>query len=70
MDEKKLIKCPVCNGMISKRAKTCPHCGEPKPNELEWYVYVIAYGGILIFFGSCAWFLGQLIEWVRDILDF
>ena len=35
-----LIKCPDCNSLISKKAKTCPHCGHPfekpsKPAERE-----------------------------------
>ena len=33
MDEQKLGKCSACSGTISKQAETCPHCGQPKPNN-------------------------------------
>lgn len=26
-----LVACPVCEKQISKRAHTCPGCGEPDP---------------------------------------
>ncbi len=26
-----LVSCPVCEKQISKRAHTCPGCGEPDP---------------------------------------
>ena len=28
-----LLKCPDCGNMISKLAKTCPHCGRPIVEE-------------------------------------
>lgn len=26
-----LVECPVCKNKVSKRAVTCPNCGEPDP---------------------------------------
>ena len=26
-----LSQCYLCNGSVSKKAKTCPHCGQAKP---------------------------------------
>lgn len=48
----KLIKCSGCGAEISKKAKTCPHCGEPAPKEtslLTWLVLILFVIGI---FGS------------------
>ncbi|MDP2556957.1 hypothetical protein Q8W15_05590 [Photobacterium damselae subsp. piscicida] len=28
---KKLTQCPACEGMVSRKAHFCPHCGEPNP---------------------------------------
>ena len=40
----KLIKCAGCGAEISKKAKTCPHCGEPVPKEtslMTWLVLIL-----------------------------
>ena len=29
----KLIVCKACGREVSRKAKKCPHCGEPTPNE-------------------------------------
>jgi len=37
----KLIKCASCGAEISKKAKICPHCGEPAPKKtslITWFV--------------------------------
>jgi len=37
----KLIKCTACGAEISKKAKTCPHCGEPVPKKtslITWFI--------------------------------
>lgn len=26
-------KCPDCGGVVSTKAKACPHCGRPSPSE-------------------------------------
>ncbi len=26
-----LFNCPICNGVVSQEAATCPHCGHPNP---------------------------------------
>lgn len=26
---RKMIKCPACDMIVSSRAASCPHCGEP-----------------------------------------
>jgi hypothetical protein len=46
----KLIKCAGCGAEISKKAKTCPHCGEPisKPTSLfTWLLLVLIVVGII-----------------------
>lgn len=30
-----LVACYVCGGNVSKRAVTCPHCGQSKPVKIE-----------------------------------
>lgn len=35
-----LIECPDCNGVVSKRAAFCPHCGRPGENRLALSVAV------------------------------
>ena len=48
----KLIKCTGCGEKISKNAKSCPHCGEPKAKStslLTWLVLILFIIGI---FGS------------------
>ena len=48
----KLIKCAGCGEEISKNAKSCPHCGEPKAKPtslLTWLVLILFIIGI---FGS------------------
>jgi hypothetical protein len=33
--ESRVGNCTDCGGLVSKRANTCPHCGNPKPFEAE-----------------------------------
>lgn len=45
----KLIKCSGCGAEISKKAKACPHCGEPAPKKtslLTWLVLILFIFGI------------------------
>lgn len=45
----KLIKCSGCGVEISKKAKACPHCGEPAPKKtslLTWLVLILFIFGI------------------------
>ncbi|WP_256384239.1 zinc ribbon domain-containing protein [Photobacterium toruni] len=30
---KRLTDCPACDGIVSRRAHFCPHCGEPDPSR-------------------------------------
>ncbi|WP_223295683.1 hypothetical protein [Photobacterium leiognathi] len=30
---KRLTDCPACEGVVSRRAHFCPHCGEPDPSR-------------------------------------
>lgn len=40
-----MIKCPECNGDVSDKAVTCPHCGYPiKTTETNQYEYVLEKG--------------------------
>lgn len=48
----KLIKCAGCGAEISKKAKTCPHCGEPTPKPTSlftWLVLILFILGIIGF---------------------
>lgn len=40
----KLLKCTACDSQISKKAKTCPHCGHPvrRTTLFTWIVTVVA----------------------------
>ncbi len=47
----KLIKCAGCGVDISKKAKACPHCGEPAPKQtslLTWLVLILIILGMII----------------------
>jgi biotin carboxyl carrier protein len=33
--ESRVGNCTDCGGLVSKQANTCPHCGNPKPFEVE-----------------------------------
>ena len=49
---KRLTDCPACDGMVSRRAHFCPHCGEPDPSRhmqrtqwvsrIVWTVIIVA----------------------------
>jgi hypothetical protein len=37
-----MLNCNLCNGVVSKNAKACPHCGEPRnPKPIRSAVDVI-----------------------------
>jgi len=36
-------QCKHCKGVVSPRAKTCPHCGEPNPGK-KCFIATAAYG--------------------------
>ena len=36
-------QCKHCKGVVSPRAKTCPHCGEPNPGRM-CFIATAAYG--------------------------
>lgn len=65
-----LVACPVCEKPISKRAHTCPCCGEPDPlNHLakSKFLSLTVWLIVLVGVGYVAWFylLPMLIEFVR-----
>ena len=40
-----MVQCPECNGEISSKAYTCPHCGYPiKTPETNQYEYILSTG--------------------------
>jgi len=41
-----LVKCKECGGEISKKARTCPHCGYKKKN-IGWEAIKVVW---LVFF--------------------
>lgn len=48
----KLIKCPGCGTEISKKAKTCPHCGEPVPKGTSLMTWLVIILFIIILIGN------------------
>ena len=36
------ISCKDCSGVVSKKAKTCPHCGAPVPKQIGTAGWVLA----------------------------
>ncbi|EGQ8415510.1 hypothetical protein F2K61_20030 [Vibrio parahaemolyticus] len=65
-----LVSCPVCEKQISKRAHTCPGCGEPDPLyhlAKSKFISMVFWTLVLVGAGYFAWFhlLPMLIETVR-----
>ncbi|WP_322803751.1 hypothetical protein SO574_03750 [Vibrio alfacsensis] len=65
-----LVACPVCEKQISKRAHTCPSCGEPDPlNHLakSKFVSFVFWTIILVGAAYIAWFylVPMLVEMLR-----
>lgn len=68
MDDKLTSPCPVCNKEISKKAQSCPHCGEPfvintRPQKIKQESSpVVKYGGgcLLVFIGL--FIIGGLLD--------
>lgn len=65
-----LVSCPVCEKQISKRAHTCPGCGEPDPLHhlaKSKFISMVFWSLVLVGAGYFAWFhlLPMLIETVR-----
>lgn len=66
-----LVACPVCEKQISKRAHTCPGCGEPDPlNHLakSKFLSFIFWIVVLASVGYVAWFylVPMLVEMLRS----
>ncbi|AEX21238.1 MULTISPECIES: hypothetical protein [Vibrio] len=66
-----LVACPVCEKQISKRAHTCPGCGEPDPlNHLakSKFISMVFWLLVLVGAGYAAWvyLLPMLIDFVRN----
>ncbi|EOK5936369.1 hypothetical protein ACEV8V_19205 [Vibrio parahaemolyticus] len=65
-----LVSCPVCEKQISKRAHTCPGCGEPDPLHhlaKSKFISMVFWTLVLVGAGYFAWFhlLPMLIDTVR-----
>ena len=54
-------RCPDCGGVVSRRARHCPHCGRPFDRitlrgvcEIVWILFLvpIAFVVMLVFFGA------------------
>ncbi|ATI45895.1 hypothetical protein [Vibrio parahaemolyticus] len=65
-----LVSCPLCEKQISKRAHTCPGCGEPDPLHhlaKSKFISMVFWTLVLVGAGYFAWFhlLPMLIETVR-----
>ncbi|MFH0256873.1 hypothetical protein ACGRL8_07425 [Vibrio rumoiensis] len=67
-----LAQCPVCDKSISKRAYTCPGCGEPDPfnSKVKSKALGFVLWLVLIAVGAYAFWtyiLPMMIEFVHDI---
>lgn len=59
-DINQLVNCHVCSGQVSKKAKTCPHCGQKNPAKkpqgiskpLAWIVILITIVTIIDMIGN------------------
>ncbi len=65
-----LVPCPICEKAISKRAHTCPQCGEPDPlNHLakSTFISTVLWSLVIIGAGYAAWvyLLPMLVEAIR-----
>lgn len=65
-----LVSCPVCEKQISKRAHTCPGCGEPDPLHhlaKSKFISMVFWTLVLVGAGYFAWFhlLPMLIDTIR-----
>lgn len=48
---KKTFNCKTCGAEISRKAKKCPHCGEPTPgNTLASVVSGLIFAPIIVIF--------------------
>lgn len=65
---KKIVNCKDCNKEVSKRAKTCPHCGVsyPAPGEGER----IKWGTGIIMAFLIMYALMVIGEFSQDLWDF
>lgn len=53
-----IVECRTCNGTVSKKAKTCPHCGEKKPaKKRKKFSERSKPMQLLIILGACTWAL-------------
>ena len=46
---KNVFYCKTCGKLISKRAKSCPNCGEPNKNIGDWMIDIGKAGTIFVF---------------------
>ena len=53
------VTCHICQGAISYRAHTCPHCGHPMRQEKGWGFYfwavvagILAASFVMVVLGS------------------
>ncbi len=65
-----LVPCPICEKPISKRAHTCPECGEPDPlNHVakSTFVSTVLWSLAIVAAGYVAWvyLLPMLVESIR-----
>jgi hypothetical protein len=54
-----LTECPDCGGVISRQARTCPHCGcnvggPLSPIKLRKVFWIIVAGMLVLFFFALA----------------
>ena len=66
---KKIVNCKDCNKEVSKRAKTCPHCGVSNPGEGERAVASRWIVGIIMAF-LIMYALMAIGEFSQDLWDF
>ncbi|KJG04500.1 hypothetical protein UB33_18655 [Photobacterium angustum] len=64
---KRLTDCPACEGIVSRRAHFCPHCGEPDPSRhmqrSQWLSRIV---WTAIISAGCWYAYVELMPWVIE----
>ncbi len=64
---KRLTDCPACEGVVSRRAHFCPHCGEPDPSRhiqrSQWLSRLV---WTAIIAAGCWYAYIELLPWVME----
>jgi RNA polymerase subunit RPABC4/transcription elongation factor Spt4 len=54
---KGMVACPVCKMSVSRQARSCPHCGRPRPATSDIFLALNSCGTALLWLGLAAFLL-------------